>query len=36
MRTGIARYTRGLVQALAANPGRHKLVSLQQPSDEGV
>jgi glycosyltransferase involved in cell wall biosynthesis len=37
MRTGIARYTRGLVQALAANPGPHEwlvLLSDQHTPDE--
>ncbi len=37
MRTGIARYTRGLVQALAANPGPHQwllLISDRHTPDE--
>ena len=28
MRTGIARYTRGLAHALAASPGRHEWLFL--------
>jgi len=39
MRTGIARYTRGLVHALAAAPGRHQflfLISDRHTPDEVV